>query len=179
MAEAETNRRIYGRGLRDGLRAAGVDPEEYMRNARMREAIQSLTGVTRKIFEAVPVEVAWNRHQIHQELIRSGRTYEVQSVDGQLTRLAELGLVEQPKIGYFKRVSPKPDKSKPVVKAKDKPVPQKPNDVGVLERMADIANRARALADDIDELALQADETIKRAESGSEKLRILQSLLKE
>ncbi len=108
---AATMRRVYGRGLYDGLRRAGVsEPEEFMNAAKIEAAEKSLNGIAKKVYEAVPVQEEWSVTQIIRELSRCGSNPDHKVVMGCIVVLVEKGLVREPRRGLFIKA---PQREKP------------------------------------------------------------------
>ena len=89
-------RRIFGRGMLEGVRAAGIpNPEEFLMNQkRMRSVVAGLNGVATKVLAAVPLAEDWTLNQIAAELHRQDKGYTLDVVEGSLAKLLEVGLVK-------------------------------------------------------------------------------------
>lgn len=94
-------RRIFGRGMLEGVRAAGIpNPEEFLMNQkRMRSVVAGLNGVATKVLSAVPLVENWTLTQIGAELHRQGFTYTLDVVEGSVGKLLEVGLVKTNGLG--------------------------------------------------------------------------------
>ena len=94
-------RRIFGRGMLEGVRAAGIpNPEEFLMNQkRMRSVVAGLNGVATKVLSAVPLVEDWTLTQIGAELHRQGFTYTLDVVEGSVGKLLEVGLVKTNGLG--------------------------------------------------------------------------------
>ena len=94
-------RRIFGRGMLEGVRAAGIpNPEEFLMNQkRMRSVVAGLNGVATKVLSAVPLVEDWTLTQIGAELHRQGFTYTFDVVEGSVGKLLEVGLVKTNGLG--------------------------------------------------------------------------------
>lgn len=186
------NRRIYGRGLFDGLRMAGVDnPREFMNASKVEVAEKGLSGIARKVYEVVPVQESWKSHQVVQELSRLGSKPDFAVVEGCLASLKEKGLVKETQRGFWQKVKPKEEKAAPAIKlVQDRsPIPDpyihQTKDVDDLARMASIGKQLRDLAKQIemvasvvDSVAISVEERIQKSSDEASKLRQLQQLLK-
>ena len=86
-------RRIFGRGMLEGVRAAGIpNPEEFLMNQkRMRSVVAGLNGVATKVLSAVPLVEDWTLNQIAAELHRQDKGYTLDVVEGSLAKLLEVG----------------------------------------------------------------------------------------
>lgn len=89
-------RRIFGRGMLEGVRVAGIpNPEEFLMNQkRMRSVVAGLNGVATKVLAAVPLAEDWTLNQIAAELHRQDKGYTLDVVEGSLAKLLEVGLVK-------------------------------------------------------------------------------------
>ena len=94
-------RRIFGRGMLEGVRVAGIpNPEEFLMNQkRMRSVVAGLNGVATKVLSAVPLVEDWTLTQIGAELHRQGFTYTLDVVEGSVGKLLEVGLVKTNGLG--------------------------------------------------------------------------------
>lgn len=94
--------RIYGRGLFDGLRMAGVtDVEAFMNQAKLERASDGLNGMARKVLDAVPIAERWTRHAIVSEMHRAtGCSPDLRVVEGCLAQLQDKGLITQTPQGF-------------------------------------------------------------------------------
>lgn len=187
--DAGSYRGVYGRGLFDGLRKAGVDDQEnFMRELKMKDAEDHLSGLPKRILDAVPRMDAWPASKIITELRRRGANPEHPFVLRCLIDLKQQGLISEPEFGKFTRKTiERKQVMEPVKKAEPrviaiKPAPAKP---GTMDRMAgiaslarDLAKRINDLAKDIEDAALDVEERILKSESETGKLRQLQTLLK-
>lgn len=181
--------RIYGRGLVDGLRMAGIaDPGGFMNEAKLQRVSEGLNGMERKVLEAVPIAEAWNRGQVMSELRRVGTNSAPDVVDSCLNCLKEKGLVYERERGLFSRKLVKPRLVLPE-KPKEPATPAHTEEVrnvaDPLERMGELAKELRDLAELLMKLAQQAESIaldselrFEAARGEGEKLRQLQALLK-
>lgn len=158
-----------------------------MNPARLAEAERNLTGISRKVFTAVPCTETWSTHQVYSELARIGKRVDFTTLEGCLNHLVRDGLVKEPVRGSFIRV-PVPSKVVPA-EAVASPSPPvltivpKPKDA--MDQLAAIAETARSLAaqlnklaKDIEDAALEVEGRIEAASADGAKLRQLQTLLK-
>jgi hypothetical protein len=191
-ADPEQNKRVYGRGLFDGLRMAGVEnPEEFMQASKLVKAEQGLNGVMKKVLDAVPISEAWSKSQVVGELRRTGHNIGADVVESCLNAMRGKGLITEPVRGTFKRIAPK---QKPQTEMEEPPMPAPhPFDPinateparDPLSRMADVAKSARSLASalqqlasEVEEIAIASEERLEQISKDTEKLRQLQQLLK-
>jgi hypothetical protein len=170
-------RRQYGRGFCDGLRSAGVNPEDWMLNKRMKEAEHGLTGIARLIFDAVPIAHAWNADQIASELKRTGKSIERKAIAGCLDTLKALELVSEPERGMYVKRQSRPLAAK-VIQLQDRSNEKQPETGGPLDLFLELSGRLRRIADDIDTEALRLVERLESVSTDTQKLRQLQEILK-
>lgn len=159
-------------------------------NKANKSAIKNLTGQMLKVYDAVPIEKAWPIADIVSELHRTGHNIEHNIALGCARTLVERGLVnESPKFSFIRKneeteILPKPEPTEkqsgkrphleivpPTMPATDKPR-------GPMELLADLAAKARAFADELDNAALEIEQEFQNSEAKSEQLKQLKSLLK-
>lgn len=184
--------RIYAKGFYDGQRAAGIE-DQPMNSARLNDIERGLSGVARKVLAAVPIlGFPLTAKDINAECIRQGHHIDRRTVDGCLSALRDSGLIREPEHGLFTRVAPK--QSAPIVSvvksSSEIPkhlLPAKPEQEKrePLETLASIADTLRAqarialeMADQIEAVGIGFADQIKNAQTGGEKLKQLQDLLK-
>ena len=195
-------RRVYGRGLFDGLRMAGIDEPEKFLDAMKAERIGSrLDGMARKALDAVPIEHPWDLAQIVSDITRTtGSRPDTKTVKAALGALVGQGLVLEPRDGRFVRVKIRPTLAAvpPAPAKEEKPMPaptviSPPNvpkreeleEREPLARMAsmasnlrELARQANSVADGLETVALEVAERMERIHADGDKLRQLQALLK-
>ena len=193
-----SHKKVYGRGYRDGVKAALQERDIEMNHARQEQLLAGQSGIARKVFEATPIGEAWSAHQIRTELARLGATNDIRIIDGCLRTLAETGLIQEPTRGFFKRkpervVAPIHEvKDVKLIRANDSAsAPQPPRTepaaatasplevlCGISARMAEIAASMKQLQKDIDDAAIVIEQRFSESEGRNEKLIQLQQLLK-
>lgn len=180
--EATSHRKVYARGLFDGLRKAGiVDVEEFMNAAKMKQVESGLTGIARKVLDAVPINDAWQSHTIANEIKRmTGSAPESKMVNGCLESLKNSGLVREPKRGMWIRVSTKDhdDEAKEPAPANVVELRKQPEQWTPREMLKSLAVEIMELAGKLDDVANEIDKAEKRNEEKTAKLRQLQELLR-
>ena len=156
-----------------------------MTATRIRILENQQTGVTKKVYGAVPINEAWPSKSIVSELTRQGQIREFSIIEGCLNTLKEVGLIKEVSPGHFQRV-----KSKPTAEKEAKPMTTKPlNPVAPptepMDRLVAIGTKLRGLsqmflelADDIDEAALAFEEKTSGNDEELAKLRQLKNVLK-
>lgn len=116
--------------------------------------------MARKVLECCPIQEPWTKEQIATEMRRSGSGAQVPVIQGCLDTLRGMGLIKEPERGKFVRVIAKPKAevtSSPVLKAVHpmstmKQVQPTPDPIS---RMAELAEQARAIAKEIESVALE------------------------
>lgn len=161
---------------------------------RIEQLERQQTNLAMKILDATPISEAWSPSQIAAEVTRAhGSRIDMRIVTGALDHLVGAGLVKEPRTRFFQRVqraavkrtlavveSPPTTERAPMTNPTNEPVNATP-----LEKLAnlsltvrDAAKQLLAVAELIDEVAVEVEEHIKQAGAGAEKLRQLQALLK-
>lgn len=176
---------------------------------RFQALYNAQTSIARRVYDAVPISDAWTVHQVLRELDRVGlpiRDYS--KLEGCLNSLCQTGLVDEPEKGKFRRAKvaplkiaavssqpettqdePAPEMSKPTITVKPAPAAapaEAKKHTNPLERLDELAKRARAaaatltnLADEIDTVALEIEEEFEANAKAGEKFRQLQALMRE
>lgn len=152
---------------------------------------QALNGVAKKVLDAVPALEAWPLNNIIAEMRRQGSAnpdYTV--VQGSIAKLRALGLIREPEAGRYQLVTVK-QRSAPVVSIAEassarqaEPAPAAKT-ASPLDRLASLAEHLRALqatvgamAQAVEEAALEVQTELDAAAAGGQKLRQLQELLR-
>lgn len=103
-------------GLDSNCRACNKIRYQTMKLRKEQVRVNGLTGVIRKVYDAVPMQTPWNAHEIGQELFRTGKSgVDAHTLKGCLNSLSKYGMVREPTRGYFMRLPP----SKPVEEPTD------------------------------------------------------------
>ena len=159
---------------------------------RMRIAYASLNGVATKVFHAVPLCEAWTASQILGELRRQQYGYSLDVVEGSLAKVVDARLVRQNGSGpgrtFQSLYSPTAEDfdEKPMTQTKPTVesvvAPPKPT---ALECFSSIAADARmlskglaALADAVEDAALQAQSEIDKAGAAGAELAKLKAIFR-
>lgn len=186
--EVKRRRRTYGKGFRDGQAAA----IEEMSNKALLSKISGLTPLQRKVWDCTPIQGAWTIGQICGQLTRAASTMEYAKVEHVLNVLKDSGLVRQDQNGWIRVVVKiREEGEKPVViqeeqKAAEQkaPVDSKPKDP--LTQLSELAATARKISEDlftfagaIEDVALEVDSALQKVGADTEKLRRLQTLMRE
>lgn len=192
MSEAQySSRRVYAKGFYDGLKLAGIEGGN-MNAGRHKSVINNLTGVARKVFDAVPIKESWTKAQIAAEIRRiSGAGVDTKVIDGCLNTLTGTGVIKEVVRGVFQRVDVTQNKEKKadvieavkceaVSPAQCEAVRQSP--IVILEHIANKMRAFSALAADlvqnIEDAAIEIEQLLDESEGKNEKLKQLQQLLK-
>lgn len=181
--EATSHRKVYARGLFDGLRKAGiVDVEEFMNAAKMKQVESGLTGIARKVLDAVPISDSWQAHTIANEIKRlTGSAPEIKIVTGCLESLKASGLVREPMRGKWIKVVVREYAEPEEIATPTKAVElrkQQPEQPTAREMLSQVAVAMMDLAAKVEDVANEIDRAEKRNEEKTAKLRQLQELLR-
>jgi len=158
-----------------------------MTATRIRILENQQTGITKKVYGAVPINEAWPSKSIVAELTRQGQVRDFSIIEGCLNTLKEVGLIREVAPGHFQRVKPKPTVEKEAEPMTTKPLttPTKSEPTEPVDRLAAIGTKLRGLsqmflelADDIDEAALAFEEKTSGNDEELAKLRQLKNVLK-
>jgi hypothetical protein len=157
----------------------------------MQVLVNGLTAVSRKVYDATPINEAWTVAQIDAELRRLGTPKSINMVAGCLDGLVRDGLVTEPARRSFQRVAARVFEPVVELPCKERPMnvtalPKKAAPPqSIIDRFSLLSNRARGLAaelnqlaEDIDEASLITDEQFGALSKDTVKLRQLQELLK-
>jgi len=167
----------------------------------LARAERELEPRQRKVFACVPVREPWNHTRINSELRRQGIQIDRDVMRGILSTLKTIGIIREPIHDHFQRIeiaildtqylkdeptmatmpTAKPEKTTTTHRATSV-APTPANDgpgrkLTTLDRLARISLKFRELADELDDIAIQADEDMKAQGQDSETLRQLQKLL--
>ena len=175
-------RRIFGRGMLEGVRVAGIpNPEEFLMNQkRMRSVVAGLNGVATKVLAAVPLAEDWTLNQIAAELHRQDKGYTLDVVEGSVGKLLEVGLVKTNGLGkartfrsLYSMVQHEAEEKAAVrldqQRAQERPVPPVPGatpqpvaaparPIDPLTLLSDLAEDARKIGHGLHSLADRLDE---------------------
>lgn len=181
------NRLIYGRGFHDGVRAARNETEGNLvsKAARILDIENSLTGIARKVYMAIPEEGTVEAKDLIQALLKNGQKMDFRVLMGCLRKLIDEKLVRQQGDKYSRVVSrvKKPGKQAKRTMREEKPnsepapAPKEEGEPQPLERLAALASNLRDVADEIDEAILDAEEYLEQAHAETGKLAQLKQLL--
>jgi len=175
--DIQQQRRIYGRGLYDGLKQAGIEnPKEFMNSAKQKSIEEGLTGIAKKVYDTMPIGEEVKAHVVVAAIAKLGSRPDYQVVAGCMKSLAESGLVRKITDEVYLRLPPKPK----LVRSDAAPIePQPPAEETTLEKIARAATSLRETADELDAIALEAEEALKNASAENAKLVQLKALLKD
>lgn len=181
-----------------GLRMAGIDnPEDFVQAAKMERIEKSVSGIARKVLDAVPLTETWPASKIIGEMVRmTSSSPDFKIVMGCLSTLVDQGLVREPKKGEFQRIKPRPalavaspapadTVAEPLTA--DAPeatvatvAPTEPIDrlAGLAATLKDLSVKVGAMAKEVEDVAISVEERIQTIHADTEKLRQLHALLK-
>ncbi len=172
-----------------------------MNNARLAALQQGLSSVAKKVLDATPIEEAWSVTQIMQEMHRAiGTHHERRVVAGALASMVQQGIVRELLPGRFQRVTAKAVIDKPVLVAVRASKTAQPGEQAkvsqpsteasgrgsgpVVDQIAQIAAQLRnaskqfsLLAEDLDAIAIEAQDRMEVAEKSLAKMREFKALL--
>jgi len=172
-----------------------------MTPARLTQAEQSVNGIAKKVLDAVPKQEPWTVNKIVAEMNRLGRNVSTDVVLGCLSTMTRSGLLKEVEPRTFIRVAareradlavvPAPAPQMPptaAVQASAEPAPAVSSPTGepdTLAKLASLSTSVRtmaaqfaALAEAIDDVALEVEQRIERISADSDKLAQLRALLK-
>lgn len=164
-----------------------------MNERKARQLTEGLNGVATKVLDAVPIETPWALTQIHGELARLGSHIETRVILGVLGHLCEVGLVREGAPGRWSRVqvrakatlpSAEPEEPKQPIASVTALPTARAADMAVLDRLAELASKARAaaatllkVADEMDAAALEAQSQMDASARDVQAVRQLKALL--
>lgn len=170
-----------------------------MSSRKMSIAEQNLTGIAKRVYDAVPIAEAWDTHRIVAWLKHQGMNPNLQIIEGCLGSLVRDGLVRERPRGTWQRIEPRADQAQD---APTDPLPEKPArpvltlasaapalppaPVDPFARFGELSAALReraaqltAMADEIDDTAIAMQQRVDAADGDGEKLRRLQATLKD
>jgi hypothetical protein len=169
-------------------------------NKTTKTAINSLTGQMEKIYNALPIQMYWSVNQIKAELYRNGHTIGHKHLMGCLRSLCEQGLILEPKPLMFTKNNKAADSKTSQPATSDTPEAKQLHDAfyatcitptieeetimkatikkSPMELLADLSEKARQFANELDNAALEIEQEFQNSEAKSEQLKQLKSLLK-
>lgn len=142
---------------------------------------QSLSGIERKVLEAVPIGESWQAQAVYAELKRCGHVIGLPAVMGVLAKLCDVGVVKTSDGGY-RRTTRKPR----VVAEASPPVELRHHAVEIVEEPQDplsklgrLAATLHDIAKELEDIALEVQAEIDEKGAAGQKLAALKSLLRE
>ena len=159
---------------------------------RFKQVFNTLNAPVKKVYEAVPVSEAWTSTQIIAEISRLGYSMrDSKAIIGCLDTLKRQGLIQEPERGSFIRIEVKEtttfdkfiEETKEKTMATSKPVTQiKQSNLDRLINLSEKANvlaaQMKAVATEIENVALEIEAEIQENSTSAQKLKQLQELLK-
>lgn len=165
-----------------------------MKHSKFKSIYNGLSSVAKKVYEAIPIQDAWDLKAIIAEMKRIFPSMGDQNViKGCVNTLVQSGLVEEPKNGHFKRAvvdpeessRPDPNLDKYFVAQKEAPPWENLPDATPLEKInglqkiaARISQDVKQLSDAIETVAIEVEDQFSQRDAESQKLKQLQALLK-
>lgn len=167
-----------------------------MQANRLRQAEQNLSGIAKRVLDAVPISEPWTVGQICTELGRTGARVEMNVVMGCLRTHVGQGLCKEPRQLTFQRVQI-PDADPPTLRVitadttkpgvfMSKAAPALTSATGdplgaIGSLAARLREQGRALivaAEEVERVGLEFEQRVDAAKQGNAKLQALQALLK-
>ena len=130
---------------------------------KQKQKLSGQTTIAQKIFQYVPVAEEWTPPQIGQAMTRScGSRTDPATIVACLRALADAGLARATNRGTFQRVpvsalTPQPQKQEKEIKVMTAPAAPKAT-TSAIDLLAGLAQKLRAVANDIDAAALAIEE---------------------
>jgi hypothetical protein len=152
----------------------------------------TLNAPVKKVYEAVPVSEAWTSTQIIAEISRLGYSMrDSKAIIGCLDTLKRQGLIQEPERGSFIRIEVKEtttfdkfiEETKEKTMATSKPVTQIKQSnldrlISLSEKANGLAAQMKAMATELENVALEIEAEIQENSTSAQKLKQLQELLK-
>lgn len=158
---------------------------------RFKQVHNTLNAPVKKVYEAVPASEAWTSTQIIGEVSRLGYSMrDSKAIIGCLDTLKRQGLIQEPERGSFIRIEVKEittlDKFLDETKEKTmaaKPVTQIKQTnldrlISLSEKANGLAAQMKAMATELENVALEIEAEIQENTASAQKLKQLQELLK-
>lgn len=159
---------------------------------RFKQLHNTLNAPVKKVYEAVPASDAWTTTQIIGEISRLGYSMrDPKAIIGCLDTLKRQGLITEPERGCFIRIEVKEtttfdkfiEETKEKTMATTKPVTQiKQSNLDRLINLSEKANalaaQMKAMATELENVALEIEAEIQENSTSAQKLKQLQELLK-
>ena len=150
---------------------------------RIRRLEDGLSGVARKVLDAVPISEAWTVHAIAGEMRRAtGSSYEHRLVVGCLESLKSSGLVREYSRGKFMRVCAKEGSNvldmPKIIKAAENAMHKASKPMSISEMLGTLSASLLESAGMVDDIIKEFQAERAKHESEIAKLRQLQDLLK-
>lgn len=151
-----------------------------------------MNAPVKKVYEAVPVSEAWTSTQIIAEISRLGYSMrDSKAIIGCLDTLKRQGLIQEPERGSFIRIEVKEtttfdkfiEETKEKTMATSKPVTQIKQSnldrlISLSEKANGLAAQMKAMATELENVALEIEAEIQENSTSAQKLKQLQELLK-
>ena len=165
---------------------------------RFNELMAAQSSICAKVYEAVPIQEAWDHSKIYAEMRRLGLNEKMDIVMGCLNTMVKGGLITEPSRGYFKRIKVRAESSTPTPQIEFADTTKKPETETKTEtnmqtnnpasplvilgelatRLTQLAKDSAKLATDLEAAAIEIDETMQAGSEEMQKLRQLKDLIK-
>lgn len=158
-------------------------------NKSTQSSLINMNSTMFHVFQVIPLQEHFTVNQIVSELARTGKNYSFNSIIGYLKTLTERKLIKETKDGYIRTVKQSEPKLNLIQGSQLVPVTNNSNEntekavmttkTAPLELLAELSQKARELADSLDNAALEIEQQFQASEAQSAKLKQLQALLKD
>ena len=155
---------------------------------KQKQKLAGQTAIAQKVFQSVPIAEAWTVAQISQAMHRTtGARLDRHTLQGCLRALADSDLIRSTEHGSLHQrtavsaAQPTPPKTKEstVIQPAVTAPPQQAAPASAIDVLGCLAQKMRALADEVDAAALALEEEQSRTTGEAAKLKQLKALLKE
>lgn len=165
-----------------------------MKESRQRQLLEGQSSMARKVFEGVPIQEAWSENDIVKAMRSSSMTVAVHTIRACLLDMVDAGLIRQPKSGHYQREPVQPflrlptdqptNNIEPVMSTAKKPEPTPLDLLGTVATelvlmASEFAERMKALAARVEEVALQVEAQREADASTMAKVNQLKALLSD
>lgn len=153
-----------------------------MKESRARVLLSQHSSVAQKVYAAIPIQDEWSVKAVCSELVRNGFSHDIRTVNGCINSLIASGLVVEKVAGKYQR-APIKQEVEPLSTTKNEATAAKA--APAIDRLCDLSGKfmhlvssMKAVADELETVALEVAEQIKRGSEDAEKFKQLQQLLK-
>lgn len=156
--------------------------EMNLNQAKFNAIFNGLSAICKKVYEAVPISMAWDAQQIHHEMIRTVTASDLKTTLGCLNTLVSSGLIREPTKGTFIRIEVKQKVHTPMKKEEAVATTklETPMDklLSISSGLKTLTNTISGLAKELDDVALDIEIKLETESAETQKLKQLQQILK-